>query len=99
MNLLLMLFGKFWGVAGDVISLNCYSSILKRKHIYKKPDNNNFYHTNKFFYIVIEAMVVTLCMHIARCFIIDELQTWIGRFNWPILINIIERNYLGIFTI
>lgn len=75
MNLIYMLFGKYWGVAGDVVFLNCYSGILKRKHIFKKPDNNNFHHIDKFFYIVIEAMVVTLYMDIAGCFTIDELQT------------------------
>ncbi len=99
MNLLSMLFGKFWGVAGNMVSLNCYSGILKKKYIYKKPDNNNFHHTDEFFRVVIEAMVMMLCIYIARCSTIDKLQTWIGRFNWPILINKVERDYLGIFTV
>ncbi len=94
-----MLFGKFWGVAGDVVSLNRYSGILKKKHIYKKPDNNNFYHTDEFFCVIFEAMVVTLYMHIAKCSIIDELQTWIGRSDWPALISKVERDHLGIFTV
>ncbi len=94
-----MLFDKFWGVAGDVVSLNHYSDILKRKRICKKLDNNNFHYTDKFFRIVIEAMVVTLCMHVVRYSTIDELQTWIGRSDWPALISKVEHNYLGIFTV
>ncbi len=73
MNLLSILFGKFWGVASNIGFLNHYSGILKRKHIYKKLDNNNFHYIDEFFHIVIEAMVVTLCMYIARYFTIDDL--------------------------
>lgn len=68
-----MLFSKIWGVAANMVFLNSYTDILKKKHIYKKPDNNDFYHTDKFFRIVIEAMVVTLCMHVAGCSTIDKL--------------------------
>lgn len=56
-----MLFNKFWGITSNVASLNHYSGILKRKHINKKLDNNNFCYTDKFFRVMIEAMVVTLC--------------------------------------
>ncbi len=65
-NLLSMLFNQFWGVADNVIFLNHYSGILKRKHIYKRLDNNNFYYMDEFFRVVIKAMVVTLCIHVAR---------------------------------
>ena len=82
-----------------MVSLNCYNGILKRKHICKKLDNNNFHHTNEFFRIVIEAMVITLYMHIARCSTIDKLQAWIGRSDWPALISKVECNHLGIFTV
>ena len=99
MNLLSMLFGKFWGVAGNVVSLNRYSGILKRKYICKKRDNKNFHHTDEFFRVVIEAMVITLCMHVVRCSIIDKLQTWIGRSDWPTLISQVIRDHLGIFTV
>ena len=68
-----MLFDKFWGIAGDVVFLNYYSGILKRKHIYKKSNNNNFHHLNKFFCIVIEAMIVILYIYIAKYFTIDKL--------------------------
>lgn len=98
-NLISMLFSKFWGVAANMVSLNGYNNILKRKHIYKKPDNNNFHHTDEFFHILIEAIVVTLCMHIAGYSTIDELQTWIGKSDWPALIGKVECDYLGIFTL
>ena len=98
-NLISILFDKFWRIAGDMIFLNCYSNILKRKHISKKPDNNSFHHTDEFFLIVIEAMVVTLFMHEVGCFIIDELQTWIDRCDWPALIIKVERDHLGIFIL
>ncbi len=98
-NLLSMMFGKFWGGTDNVVFLNCYSGILKRKHICKKPDNNNFHYINKLFRVVIETIVVTLCMHLARLSTIDELQTWISRSNWLALISKIEHNYLGIFTV
>ncbi len=70
-----MLLDKFWKVTSNIVSLNHYSGILKRKHIYNKLNNNNFHHKDKFFHIVIEAMVVTLYMHIAKYSIIDQLQT------------------------
>lgn len=57
-----MLFGKFWGITGNVASSNHYRDILKKKHINKKLDNKNFHHTDKFFCVMIEAMVVTLYM-------------------------------------
>lgn len=83
----------------QAVSLNCYSSIPKWKHICKKLDNNNFYHTNKFFHVVIETMVMMLYMHVISCSTIDNLQTWVGRSNWLALINKIKYDYLKIFTI
>lgn len=94
-----MLFGKFWRIAGNVVSLNCYSGILKRKHINKKPDNNNFYHTDEFFRVMIKFIVVTQCMHEAGCSTIDNLQTWISRSNWPAVISKVEHDHLRIFTL
>ena len=94
-----MLFGKFWRVAGNVISLNHYSGILKKKHICKMLDNNNFHYTDKFFYIMIDAMVVTLYMYIARYSTINELSTWIGKSEWSALISKVEYDHLGIFTV
>ncbi len=40
-----------------------------------------------------------LCMHVARYSTIDELQTCIGRSNWPVFINKVKHDYLGIFTV
>ena len=74
-NLITILFDKFCKVASDVIFLNCYSGILKRKYIYKKSDNNNFYHLDKFFRIVIKTMVVTLLINLLTYFTIDKFQT------------------------
>lgn len=74
-----MLLGKFWKIIGNMVSLNCYSGILKRKHISKKSDNNNFHHMDKFFYIVIKAMVVILCIYKAGCSTINKLQTLIDK--------------------
>lgn len=94
-----MLLSKFWGVTGNMVSLNSYGGILKRIYIYKKSDNNNFHHTDKFFRVIIEAMVVILCMRIAGCFIMDELQTWIGRSDWSTFISKVECDHLRIFTL
>ncbi len=99
MNFLSMLFGKFWGVAGDMVSLNRYHDILKQKYVSKTADNNNFHHFDDFFRTVIEAMVVTLCIHTTGCSTIDELQIWIGRSDWPTLIANVEKNYLDIFKV
>lgn len=74
-----MLFSKFWGIARNVLIINCYSDILKRKHMCKKLDNNNFYYTDTFFRIIIEAMAVILYIYIAKYSTIDKLQSWIGR--------------------
>lgn len=94
-----MLFGKFQKVTANIVSLNCYNGILKREHICKKPDNNNFHYIDKFFHVVIETMVVTLYIHVAKCSIIDNLQTWIDRSNWPVLNSKVEHDYLGILTL
>ncbi len=73
MNFLSILFGKFWRVVGDIISLNWYHGILKRKYVSKIANNNNFYHSDDFFRTIIEAMVITLCIHTAGCSTIDNL--------------------------
>lgn len=80
-NLIFMLFGKFCGVASNVVSLNWYSSILKCKHIARQTDNNNFQQTDNFFRVVIEAMVIALCIRVAGCSTINDLQTWINKSN------------------
>ena len=67
-----MLFDKFWRLINNV---NWYNGILKRKHIYKKPDNNNFHYMDELFYVVIEAMVVILYMYIVGYSTIHEFQT------------------------
>lgn len=75
MNLISILFGKFWVVVGGVVSLNWYSGIPKRKHITRQTNNNNFQQTDDFFRIVIKAMVVVLYIRVAGCFTINDLQT------------------------
>lgn len=44
-------------------------------------------------------MVVTLCIYTAGCSIIDELQIWIGRSDWPTLIAKVEKNCLDVFKV
>lgn len=99
MNLIFILFGKFWGVANHLVSLNWYNSILKCKHITKQSDNNNFQQIDDFFHVVIKAMVIILYIRIASCSIINKLQTWISKSNWPSLINKAKCNFLGVFKI
>lgn len=48
---------------------------------------------------MIEAMVIILYMYIARDDSIKKLQTWIGKFNQPALINKVEPDYLKIFRV
>lgn len=73
MNLISILFGKFWGVAKDIVSLNWYSGILKRKHIARQTNNNNFQQTDDFFHVVIKVIIIALCMHVAGCSTINNL--------------------------
>ena len=99
MNFLSLLFGKFWGIVGDIISLNQYHGILKRKNVTKKANNKNFHHSDEFFRIIIKAMVVTLCIQAVGCSTINELQLWIGRSNWPTLIAKVVKNCLSVSTV
>ena len=96
MNFLSMLFDRFWSVAGDIVSLNRYAGILKRKYITKAADNNHFHHSDDFLRMVIEALIITLCMHSAGCSIIDSFHIWVERSDWPSLIGNIEQSCLGI---
>lgn len=93
-----MLFGKFWGIADDLISLNWYSGILKHKYIARQPNDNNFQQTDDFCN-VIETMVIVLYMRIAGCSIINDLQTQIDRSDWPALISKTEYKHLGVFKV
>lgn len=70
-----MLFCKFERVADNIISLNCYGDIPKRKHIYKKSDHNNVYYINKFFYIMIGARIIMLYIYMEKYSTINILQT------------------------
>lgn len=44
-------------------------------------------------------MVIALYMYVAGCFTINNLQTWIGRFDWLILINKAKYKHLEIFKV
>ncbi|WP_375449348.1 hypothetical protein [uncultured Nostoc sp.] len=74
MNFLSMLFDWFWDIAGDIVSLNRYAGILKQKYITKAADNNHFYHSDDFLRTVMEALIITLCMHPAGCSTIDSFH-------------------------
>ena len=67
-----MLFNRFWGIASDIVSLNRYADILKRKYIRKDVDNSNFHHSDDFLQKVIEALVIALYIHLAKCSTIDS---------------------------
>lgn len=81
------------------MSLNWYNNILKCKHITRQPNNNNFQQTDDFFHIVIEDMVIILYIYVADCSIINNLQTWISRSDWPTLINKAKCKHLGILKV
>ncbi len=91
-----MLFNRFWAVAGDIVSLNRYTSILKRKYIKKDADNSHFHHSNDFLQTVIEVLVITLCIHLAKCSTIDSFYIWIEKSDWLSLIGNVEESWLGI---
>ncbi len=91
-----MLFDWFWGVAGDIVSHNRYTGILKRKYIKKNADNNHFHHSDDFLRMLIEALVIALCIQSAQCSTIDSFHIWIERSDWPSLIGNIEESFLGI---
>lgn len=52
-----------------------------------------------FFHIVIKAMVIALYIYVVGYSIINNLQTWISRSNWLILISKIKRNHLEVFKV
>ena len=95
-NFLSMLFNRFWGVAGDIVSLNRYAGILKQKYIKKDADNSHFHHSDDFLQTVIEALVIALCIHSAKCSTIDSFHVWIERSDWPSFIGNVEESCLGI---
>ncbi len=94
-----MLFDRFWGVAEDIVSLNHYAGILKRKYVTKTADNNHFHHSNDFLRTVMEAMVITLCMHSAGCLTIESFHAWIKRLDWSSFIGNVEHSCLGLTTV
>ena len=67
-----MLYDRFWGVARDIVSLNDYAGIVKRKYITKATSNNHFHHSDYFFRTIIKALVITLCMHVVGCSTIES---------------------------
>lgn len=95
-NFLSMLFDRFWGVAGDIVSLNHYAGILKRKYVTKAADNNHFYHSDDFLRTVMEALVITLCMQAAGCSTIESFHAWIEKSDRPSLIGNVEQSCLGV---
>ncbi len=74
MNFLSMLFDRFWGVANNIISLNRYADVLKRKYIKKNINNNHFYHFDDFQQMLIEGLVIALYIHLAQCSTIDPFH-------------------------
>lgn len=75
MNLFSVLLDKFWGIAGNIISFNYFSDILKQNYISKVVNNTNFHHSDDFLHIVIEALTIILYMYIEGCQIIDFFQS------------------------
>lgn len=86
-------------MAGSIIGLERFSKILKHKHIKRAALTKNFHHLDNFFWTVIKALTVTLCMHVADCQIIDIFQGLFSSSNWPIFIAKVEAEYLGIFKV
>ncbi len=99
MNFLSLLFDRFWGIAGDIVSLNDYADIFKRKYITKVADNNHFHHSDDFLQTVMEALVITLFMHSAGCSTIESFHAWIERSDWSSFIGNIEHSCLGLITV
>lgn len=98
-NMLSLFFDKFWGMAGSTIGLERFSGILKCKYINQAALTKNFHHLDDFFQTVIEALTMTLCMHVAGWQTINTFQGLLGNFNWPIFIAKVEAEYLGIFKV
>lgn len=80
-NMLSLFFDKFWGMAGSIVGLERFSGILKCKHINQAALTKNFHHLDDFFRTVIEALIVTLCIHVTGCQTIDTFQSWLGSSN------------------
>lgn len=69
--MLYLVFDKFWGLAGSIVSFECYNRIFKRKYINGAALTKNFDYSDEFFQIVIEGLIVTLCIYVTGCKIID----------------------------
>lgn len=54
---------------------------------------------DKFFCVVIKAMIIALYMHIVGYSIINELQIWINKSNWPAFISKAKCKHLRIFKV
>lgn len=63
-NLLFILYNEFWDTIKDIILLNCFSGILKQKHI-TKANSVNFHHSDNFLYMLVEVLTIALYIHIA----------------------------------
>ena len=74
MNFLFMLFDRLWDIAGDIILLNCYAGIFKRKYIKKDVGNYYFYQFIDFLQIIIKVLVIVLCIHLAKYPTIDAFH-------------------------
>ncbi len=94
-----MLFDRFWGIARDIVSLNYYIGILKQKYVTKAVDNNHFYHSNDFLQMVIKAIVITLCIYLAKCSTIESFHAWIKRSDWFSFIGNVKHSCLDLTTI
>lgn len=99
MNIITILFGQSWNIIRNIIFLNCFSGILKQRHIKKLLNNNSFYYFDNFFYIVVKALVIALFMYAVSCQIIDSLQAWINKLDWPLLIHNIKQDFFGVFKV
>ena len=75
MKVLSMLFDWLWGIAGDIVSLNHYTGILKQKYIAKAADNNHFQYFHDFLQMVIKVLIITLYLHLAKCSTIYSFHT------------------------
>ncbi len=72
MNLLIIIFDKFWGKPGNIASLGQYAGVLKRPKVLK--DMKNFHVCDTFFKHLIDVHVIALVMEESGQKSIDEFQ-------------------------
>ena len=80
MTVLKTFFQILWGKSRETSSLSRCHDALRRPKVFK--DIQNFYTSNDFFKIVIDANIVALCIISVGCKDISKYKKWLVNLDW-----------------